>query len=67
MLKYKIDVLKALKEKGITQTTIRKENLLSQYAVSKMRKGELIGMVELEKVCRLLSLQPGDIIEFVEQ
>lgn len=38
MLKYKIDVLEALKESGYNSTRILKENLISQSAMQKIRK-----------------------------
>ena len=36
---YKIDVLDMLKKEGYTQTTLRKEKLIGQDAIQKMRKG----------------------------
>ena len=41
---YKIDVLDMLKKEGYTQTTLRKEKLIGQDAIQKMRKGEMIGI-----------------------
>ena len=42
MLTYKIDVIEALKESGYNSTRILKENVLSQSAMQKLRKGEMI-------------------------
>ena len=39
-LKYKFDVLQALKEKGYSAYTIRKEKLLSESTIQKLRSGE---------------------------
>lgn len=61
---YKIDVLDALKKEGITQTRLRKEKLIGQDAIQKMRKGDMIGINVLITVCELLGMQPGDIIEY---
>lgn len=61
---YKIDVLDALKKEGITQTRLRKEKLIGQDAIQKMRKGDMIGINVLIMVCELLGMQPGDIIEY---
>lgn len=61
---YKIDVLEMLKKEGYTQTTLRKEKLIGQDAIQKMRKGEMIGINVLTRVCELLDMQPGDIIEY---
>lgn len=61
---YKIDVLDMLKKEGYTQTTLRKEKLIGQDAIQKMRKGDMIGMNVLATVCELLNMQPGDIVEY---
>ena len=66
MLKYKIDVLDTLKESGYNSTRILKENLISQSAMQKIRKNEMVGIKTLEKLCELLDMQPGNIIKYVE-
>ena len=66
MLVYKIDVIKALKGKGYNSTRILKENIISQSAMQKLRKNEMIGIKTLEQICQLLDVQPGDIIEYVK-
>lgn len=63
MIVYKIDVINALKESGYNCTRILKENILSQSAMQKLRKNEMVGMKTLEKICDLLNAQPGEIIE----
>lgn len=64
MLVYKINVIKALKEAGYNSTKILKENVISQSAMQKIRKGEMIGIKTLEQLCELLDMQPGDIIGY---
>ena len=66
MLVYKIDVIEALKESGYNTTRILKENLLAQSAMQKLRRGEMVGMKTLDQICRLLDMQPGNIIKYVE-
>ena len=66
MLVYKIDVLGTLKESGYNSTRILKENLISQSAVQKIRKNERVGIKTIEKLCKLLDMQPGNIIKYVE-
>ena len=66
MLKYKIDVLETLKESGYNSTRILKENLISQSAMQKIRKNEMVGIKTLENLCELLDMQPGNIIKYVE-
>lgn len=66
MITYKIDVLDTLKESGYNSTRILKENLISQSAVQKIRKNEMVGIKTIEKLCELLDMQPGNIIKYVE-
>ena len=67
MLKYKIDVIETLKENGYNSTRILKENILSQSAMQKIRSGEMIGIKTLEQLCKLLDMQPGNIIKYVDE
>lgn len=67
MLTYKIDVLDTLKESGYNSTRILKENLISQSAMQKIRKNEMVGIKTIEKLCELLDMQPGNIIKYVEE
>ncbi len=65
-LKYKIDVLAALKAAGYNTTTLRKEKLLAESTIQKLRNGEMISPNNIDVLCRLLRCQPGDIMEYVE-
>ena len=65
MLRYKIDVLKALKEAGYNSTRILRERVIPQSSVQKLRHGQMIGHIVLDQVCELLQMQPGDLIEWV--
>ena len=66
-LKYKIDVLSALKEKGYNTNKIRTEGLLSQSTLQKFRNQRGVSWENLETLCRLLDCQPGDLIEYVRE
>ena len=63
-LTYKIDVLAALHEKGITTYRLRKERLLSESTVQKLRTGQGISWDSLEALCQLLQCQPGDLLSY---
>lgn len=65
-LQFKVDVLAALKEKGITTYQIRKEKLLSESTVQKLRAGIGVSWENLETLCQLLDCQPYDLIEYVK-
>lgn len=62
---YKMDILQSLREAGYSTYKIRKENLLAQSTLQKLRNGEPISWENIEAICRLLNCQPGDIIEYV--
>ena len=64
-LRYKIDVLNALKEKGYNTNKIRMEGLLSQSTLQKFRQQQGVSWENLETLCRLLECQPGDLIAYV--
>lgn len=66
MFVYKFDVLETLKECGYNTARLRKEKLLGENAIQSLRKGEVVGMIALEKICKLLDMQPGNIIKYVD-
>lgn len=63
-LGYKIDVLAALKAAGYSTYKIRKEGLLSQSTLQKLREGAGVSWENIQIICRLLNCQPGDIMEY---
>ena len=66
-VKYKIDVLTALKGKGLTTYKIRQEKLLSQSTLQQLRNGELVSWANISRICALLECQPGDILEYEQE
>ena len=64
-IKYKIDVLSALKKAGFSTTRIRNEKLIGQSYLQQIRNGEIVSTACLDKICELLKCQPGDILEYV--
>ena len=63
-IKYKIDILAALRDAGYTQNRIRNEKLIGQSYLTQLRHGELVSWKAIEVICRLLNCQPGDILEY---
>lgn len=63
-IKYKIDIIKALKEKGYNTNRIRKEKIFSEGTMTKFRNGDLVTLATLGTLCQLLDCQPQDIIEY---
>lgn len=66
-IKYKIDVLAALKKAGYSSTRIRNEKIIGQSYLQQIRQGIIVSNACLNTLCRLLNCQPGDIIEYVEE
>ena len=65
-LKFKINILEALKQAGYNSTVIRQENLLSQSTLQKLRNGGQLSWSNIETICKLLKRQPGELLEYVE-
>lgn len=65
MIICKINIIEALKASGYSTYRIRKENILGQATVQKLKNGGLPSWAELNKVCKLLNCQPGDLMEYV--
>ena len=68
MIKYKIDILKELKSAGFTTYRLRKEKLLSEGTVQKIRENSTgLTLEVVDRICTLLHCQPGDLIEWVPE
>ena len=61
---FKINVLQALKDKGYSTYRIKNEKLLSQSTLQKLREGKPVSWENIEAFCRLLELQPSDLLEY---
>lgn len=66
-LKYKIDVLEALKEKGYSSYSLRKEKLLSESTIQKLRSGEGVSWDNLETLCGLLDCDISELLEYQKE
>ena len=64
-LHFKIDVLQALKDKGYNTNTLRKNKLLAEGALQRLRHSEPVSWSSLAQICKMLECQPGDLIEYV--
>ena len=65
MIKYKIDIIQALKQVGFSTYKIRKEKIFTESQLQQMRDHKLLTQEALNKVCTLLDCQPGHILEYV--
>ena len=65
-IRYKVDIMATLKEKGYSSTKIREDKLIGQSYLQQIRHGELVSWKTLDTICALLECQPGDLVEYVE-
>ena len=65
MIRYKIEILPALKAAGYSTNKIRTDKLMGQATLQQLRHGELASWKTIDTVCRLLDCQPGDLLEYV--
>ena len=65
MIRYKINILQALKEAGYTSYRLQKEKLISAGTVQKLRSGDASISIDMVNViCDLLHCQPGELLEW---
>ena len=65
MITYKIDILAALKEKGLSTYRIRKDKVLSESTLQMIRSDQLVSFAVLDKLCDLLGCDVGDLLHHV--
>ena len=65
-VRYRVDILEALKSKGYSSYELRKEKLLAEGVIQSLREGKAVSLENIGRICELLHCQPGDILEFVE-
>lgn len=66
-IKYE-KLIALLEARGYTTYKIRQDNIMSQSAWQKIRTGTgNIDTRTIEKLCRILDCQPGDIMEYEKE
>ncbi|MEQ2657414.1 helix-turn-helix transcriptional regulator [Clostridium phoceensis] len=66
-IRYKVDVIAALKEAGYNTTRIRKDKIMGEAMLQKIRSGQMVSWATLETICDLLGCQPGDLLEYIKE
>lgn len=66
MIQYRdgVNVLAMLSAAGYNTVTIRREKILGENALQKIRDGKLPSWNELNKLCNLLHCRPTDLLEY---
>lgn len=65
LIKYKVDIIQELKNIGYSTYRIRKEKVFTESQLQQIRDNKLLTQDALNKVCTLLNMQPGDILEYI--
>ena len=65
-LKYKVNILKALKEAGYSSTRLRKEKIMGEATLQRLRHNKSVSFDVLSKLCYLLNCKLEDILIYVE-
>ena len=63
-LRYKIDVLSALKEAGYTSYRLRKEKIFGERTIQQLRNKAPTSWETIGQLCALLKCDVGDILTF---
>lgn len=63
-IEYKIDVLKELKAAGYSTTRLRKDRIMGEQTIQKLREGKLVSWLNIERICRILNCNVGDVVTF---
>jgi len=58
---------KCMIDKGLNKTQLKDKAQISTNAVAKLGKNEAVSMETLEKICRALNCNIGDIMEFINE
>jgi putative transcriptional regulator len=64
---YKIDVLKALKEAGYSTARLRKDKIMGEATIQKIRENQLASWATIDTVCKLLNCDVGDVVKHVKE
>jgi len=59
------DIMQLLAQHGWSSYRIRKERVISEGTMSRLRKGQPVTTETLDVICRLCQCQPGDLIRWV--
>lgn len=66
-IRYKIDVLGALKAAGYTTYKLRRDKILGERVIQQLRNGEIVSWATIDTICNLLNCQPGDLVEHTKE
>ena len=66
-IQYKENILQKLKEAGYNTNRLRKEKVMGEATIQKLRQGELVSWATINTICALLQCQISDVVEFIPE
>ena len=60
------DILEKLSENGWSSYRLRKEKVISNGTIDRIRAGKSISTETIDKICSLCDCQPGEIMKYVK-
>lgn len=63
-IEYKIDVLKSLKDAGYSSAKLRKDKIIGEATIQRLRHKQTVSFDVLSKLCFLLDCEIGDILVY---
>ena len=67
MFAFKVDIINLLKENGYNTGRIRREKLIGEKTMQDMKKGIVPGIKTLDTLCKILEMQPGNLIKYIDE
>ena len=67
MIVIRIDVMLAKRKMSVTELSEKVGITMANLSILKNGKAKAVRLETLEKLCRALQCQPGDLLEFVEE
>ncbi len=59
-----VDILKLLRDHGYSVYRLRKDKLIGNGTIMRIRNGESISTDTIATICRLCDCQPGDLMRY---
>lgn len=66
-IRINLDVVMAQRKKGLTELAGEVDITLANLSILKNNKAKAVRLSTLDAICKALSCQPGDILEYVEE
>lgn len=67
MIVFNIDVMLAKRKMSVTELSEKVGITIANMSILKTGKAKAVKVETLDKICKALDCQPGDILEFVDE